>query len=256
MTSPDSTQRFSERVEAYVRYRPHYPEELHTLLEKEIGLRKGDSITDIGSGTGISSELFLRNGIAVYAVEPNEPMRRAAEEWLGVHPHFHSIQGTAEATTLPPGSIHAVIAGQAFHWFNREHARTEFQRILRKDGHVVLFWNSRRTEGSPFLVDYEALLCRFGTDYAKINHQNISAEDIAAFFAPDAVQHHTLYNEQVCDLDQLRGRLESSSYVPDSKHPDYEPMITELTNLFNTHQQNGHVRIEYDVEVYTGKLTS
>ena len=256
MTSSDSTQRFSDRVEAYVQYRPHYPDELYDLLGREIGLAQNNRIADIGSGTGISSELFLRNGVAVYAVEPNEPMRNAAEEWLGENPLFHSVDGTAEKTTLQAESVHAVIAGQAFHWFHREHARAEFKRILQPDGYVVLFWNSRRTEGTPFLKDYEALLQRFGTDYRKINHQNISEEDIAAFFAPDAVQHHTLYNEQICDMDQLRGRLESSSYVPDSTHPDYEPMIAELTNIFNTHQQNGHVRIVYDVEVFTGRLSS
>lgn len=65
-----NTERFSNRVENYVRYRPHYPKEIIPFLESKLGLIKQSVVVDIGSGTGISSEIFLENGNTVYAVEP------------------------------------------------------------------------------------------------------------------------------------------------------------------------------------------
>ena len=256
MALPDSTQRFSDRVDAYVKYRPDYPDELIELLKNEIGLSTSSTVADIGSGTGISSELFLRNGMTVYAVEPNEPMRVAAEQWLDTNPLFHSMHGTAEETTLQTESMDLILAGQAFHWFNREKAAKEFRRILKPGGHVVLFWNSRRTSGNAFLEDYEALLIRYGTDYNQINHQNVHDNDIADFFAPNPVKKHTLYNEQICDFTSLHGRVESSSYAPNRQHPDYEPMMAGLKDIYEAHQQNGTIRIEYDVVVYIGSFAS
>src|SRR5260370_37277837 len=91
-------------------------------------------IADLGSGTGILSELFLKHGHRVFGVEPNREMRSAGERLLAKYPEFSSIDATAEATTLVNASIDFITAGQAFHWFDREKARPEFARILKPGG--------------------------------------------------------------------------------------------------------------------------
>ncbi|MGE3800454.1 MAG: class I SAM-dependent methyltransferase [Candidatus Kapaibacterium sp.] len=250
----DSTTRFSDRVEAYIKYRPGYPDGLIASLHDLIGLNEESVVADIGSGTGISSELFLRNGMTVYGVEPNDGMREAAERLLSQFDQFHSVVGTAEVTTLPDESVDVIAAGQAFHWFDRDGVKEEWRRILKSGGNVLLFWNSRRTDSSPFLQAYEEMLLTFGTDYQQINHQNISDEDLLRFFHPMPVQKLRLYNEQQVDFDGLRGRLESSSYVPSADHPDYEPMIDRLSEIFAEYQLNGTVCIEYDLEVFVSRL--
>ena len=78
----DYKQRFSSRVENYIKYRPGYPESIISILQLEIGLMVDDIVADIGSGTGLSAKLFLENGNIVYGVEPNEPMRKASEGLL------------------------------------------------------------------------------------------------------------------------------------------------------------------------------
>src|SRR5256886_12258209 len=80
-------------------------------------------IADIGSGTGILSELFLKNGNRVFGIEPNAPMREGGEKFIEQYPKFVSIEGFAEATTLSNNSIDFVVAGQAFHWFDQKLAR-------------------------------------------------------------------------------------------------------------------------------------
>jgi hypothetical protein len=76
------TERFSSRVENYIKYRPHYPKEILEFLKTEIGLTPNWVIADIGSGTGISSELFLKNGNKVYDVEPNKEEKEFDHEQL------------------------------------------------------------------------------------------------------------------------------------------------------------------------------
>lgn len=261
MTRPDSTRRFSDRVANYVRYRPGYPEALLATLVEETGLGPGKVAADVGSGTGISAELLLRSGCEVYAVEPNAEMRAAAEERLGGEPRFHSVDGTAEATGLPAGSVDLVTAGQAFHWFDVAPTRAEVARILRSGaggvhgrGQVALFWNSRRTDASPFLRAYEDLLRRFGTDYRQVDHLQIGADILRAFFG-GPYRSHTFPNHQDFDFEGLRGRLLSSSYTPAPGHPDHEPMLAELRRIFDRHQDDDQVRFVYDTELYLGPLT-
>src|SRR5216110_1873941 len=130
MTFADAKQRFSNRVADYVRYRPGYPPATLDLLRAECGLRPGNVIADIGSGTGLLSKLFLKNGNRVYGVEPNKEMREAGEEYLASYEGFSSIEGSAESTTLGDSTIDFVTAGQAFHWFEPNAARSEFARSL------------------------------------------------------------------------------------------------------------------------------
>ncbi len=108
------------------------------MLREECGLTGASVVADVGSGTGILSRLFLKNGNRVFGVEPNREMREAGERLLGGYASFTSVPGTAEATTLRNGSVDLVTAGQAFHWFQAEETRREFARVLRPGGWAVL----------------------------------------------------------------------------------------------------------------------
>lgn len=141
-----NTERFSTRVDNYVKYRPHYPAAVIPYLATEIGLTRHTIVADIGAGTGISAQPFLDNGNKVYAVEPNREMREAAESLLNRYPNFTAVNGSAEHTTLPDASVDLIIAGTAFHWFNQVATAAEFRRIGRDDARVVLMWNVRQAE--------------------------------------------------------------------------------------------------------------
>ncbi len=251
----NSTTRFSDRVDNYVRFRPSYPPAVLDILGDETNFTSSSVVADVGSGTGISSELFLKNGNEVYGIEPNNEMRQAAERLLASYPAFHSIAAQAEATTLPDASIDYVVAGQAFHWFDRARTKQEFARILKADGWVVLLWNSRRLDSSPFLREYEALLQNYGTDYRDIEHKQIDADILRSFFARGQFVARQLFNEQRFDFDGLKGRLLSSSYAPPENHANFQPMIRELERVFHSHNQANEVCFEYDTEIYFGHIT-
>src|SRR5688572_8831952 len=124
-------ERFTDRATAYHAHRPRYTADLLSLLTAEAGLTQTSTVADIGSGTGISAEPFLQNGNTVYGIEPNADMRAVAEMTLREWPTFQSVNATAEATSLADASIDLIVAGQAFHWFDRAKAAAEFARILR-----------------------------------------------------------------------------------------------------------------------------
>lgn len=255
MTRPttDSRDRFAGRVEDYVRARPSYP---RTLLDDLLAagvLFPGAVVADIGSGTGISTELFLAGGFETVGVEPNAPMRAAAEYALAKYPHFRSRAGSAEATGLTDGSADLVVAAQAFHWFDAARTRNEFRRILRDDGWVALIWNVRRATGTAFLAAYEALLLEFGKDYAQIGHRGVGPERLADFFGgPYTTTRYD--NLQELDLAGLRSRLLSSSYIPAAGEPAHAGMLARLTAIFESHAADGQVELVYDTEVHTGRL--
>jgi SAM-dependent methyltransferase len=251
----DPTRRFSNRVEDYIKYRPTYPSALVGLLEDECGLTRDSVLADVGSGTGILSEMFLRNGSRVYGVEPNREMREACERLLSAYENFVSVDGRAEATTLADASVDFVTAGQAFHWFDPSAARREFVRVLKDGGWAVLVWNDRRSAGSPLLEEYERLLLEYGTDYKEISSKWSEETAINTLFGAGGFRMKEFDNEQVLDFDGLKGRLTSASYAPVPGHPSYEPMMRELAALFERHRRDGRVVVEYDTKVFYGQLT-
>ncbi len=252
--SPGSPeQRFSDRVENYVRFRPRYPEAAIEWLRTEIGLGSGVVVADVGSGTGISAEPFLQLGCTVFCVEPNARMRSAAERLLGGHAGFNSIDGTAEATTLPDQTADFIMAAQAFHWFDPPRARAEFNRILKTSGWTVLMWNVRRVNATPFLHAYEQLLLTHATDYSQVRHENVGDSELRQFFTNGAYKSHSVAHQQRFDFESLKGRLLSSSYAPAEGHPGHPAMLDALRKIFEQHQENGHVSFEYDTAIHVGR---
>lgn len=247
----DSTKRFSNRVGNYVRYRPGYPAQVLDLLRDECGLTETAVIADIGSGTGILSELFLKNGNTVYGVEPNDEMRAAAEKSFDDYTKFTSVNGRAEATTLPDACADFVTAGQAFHWFDPVLARAELRRILKPEGWVVLIWNTR-DEQSPFMAAFEALIKQYTAHYQEVK-QSSSHEKIPRFFGGEpAIEEFP--NEQNFDFDGLVGRSLSSSYAPLAGHPNHALLVEGLQQLFDTYAVNGRIHFQYQTRVYYGRF--
>lgn len=252
--SMNNTERFSNRVDTYVKYRPSYPEAAIDYLYDTVGLNENSIIADIGAGTGIFSRLLLARGSKVIAVEPNQAMREAAEKESEGDLNLRIMSGSAEATGLSEHSVDYIVCAQAFHWFDRSAAQTEFRRILKSGGKVILIWNSRLTSGTPFLEEYDRLLHTYGTDYVKVKHTNISILSLLSFFKKGGLQEERFTLRQLFDFAGLRGRLLSSSYSPVAGHPNYEPMMIELQNIFDRNNQDGKVLFDYETQVFWGEL--
>ena len=254
MPAPNATQRFSDRVDNYVRYRPGYPPEILTLLRERCGLTPQSIIADVGFGTGIFTRMLLENGNPVVGIEPNQEMREAGETFLVSFPKFRSIAATAENTTLQDASVDFVTAAQAAHWFDREPTRREFLRILGPGSWVVLLWNERLTDTTPFLIEYENFLLQYGTDYAEVRHER-TTDRISEFFQPAPFETAVFRTRQTFDFEGLEGRVFSSSYTPSPNDPRSNPLRQALRDLFDRHKVDNAVAFDYDTKVFFAQLT-
>ncbi|MDY6945008.1 MAG: class I SAM-dependent methyltransferase [Pseudomonadota bacterium] len=249
---------FSDRVEAYVCARPRYPKELATLLMGEFSLASGAAVADIGSGTGLSSEPFLRTGCLVSGVEPDDAMRAAAERELASFAGFTSVKGHAESTSLQASSMDLIVAGQAFHWFDPAKFRSEALRISRTGGSVGLFWNSREHGASLFMAEYDETLLRCCTEYRdKWGGRDVRDRRTPALetlFGRGRWRETQLSNCQSLTLDLLIARVESDAYAPKRGHPEYWALIEGLRELFHRHAANGLVDIQYRTRIFLGRI--
>ena len=249
----ETVHRFDDRVDDYARYRPGYPPGLVDWLYAH-GLDATARVADIGAGTGISSRLFVTRGHPVCAVEPNARMRAAAQAASDGQAGFTSVDGRAEATTLPDAAFDLVSVAQAFHWFDREAVKREWRRILVRAGFVAVFWNARRVDESAFTRAYESLLERHAIDRSRVESLRPDDGAMAAWFGPGLVAQAVLDNPQHLDLASLSGRLLSSSTAPAAGHADRQPMLDELAALFADHAADGQVRLTLETHVHFGRL--
>ncbi|MCU0432637.1 MAG: class I SAM-dependent methyltransferase [Bacteroidia bacterium] len=250
----NTTERFSGRVANYVKWRPGYPQALYEALLKNNTLATTDVIADIGAGTGISAALFAQNGHHVIAVEPNEPMRMAGIEFTATLPLVSWHPGTAHQTGLDTQSINAVVAAQAWHWFDTPETAAEFRRILKPGGQTLLIWNDRITHGDGFSEVYEDALRYFAIDYAKVDHKQFGEASFNKLWGEGRWRETTTENVQLLTFEGLIGRVLSSSYMPDETHPEFEFMRSVLKKIFLRYQENGTIAMRYHCRAFHGIL--
>jgi ubiquinone/menaquinone biosynthesis C-methylase UbiE len=246
------TERFSNRVENYAKYRPRYPE---AALQFIRGIAPPPAVVaDIGSGTGIFTKQLLNAGFEVHAVEPNDAMRGEAERSLKAEPLFHSVKGTAESTSLPDHFADLITSAQAFHWFDRAKAKPEFRRILRTGRWAALIWNERQADASTLGWKYDELLRREAPEYNEVDHRNMRSENIRAFFEPGEVTVKRFSYAQELGREAFLGRLLSSSYVPLMGEPGHQDIVAAAERLFDENAVEGAISLEYETVLFLGRF--
>ena len=246
----DNTKRFSSRVDNYVKYRPSYPQDAMSYLFNK-GINKNSIVGDIGSGTGILSKLLINNVKSLYCVEPNDEMRNYAQSTLSKYDNFFSINATAENTTLKDNSLDAITVAQAFHWFDIEKCKLEFNRILKPKSNIFLIWNNRLTN-TPFLKEYDQILKDLSKDYNTVNHQNLVDKEFDLFF-DKKWEKATFENYQIFNFEQFKGRVFSSSYTPEESDSVYSSFYKAIEKLFEKENTNGFVKFNYTTEIISKK---
>jgi len=243
------TERFSDKVQNYVKYRPSYPKEVLDYLRSGGELPDNAHIVDIGSGTGIFTKLLLDEGYWVYAVEPNAEMRTAAEELLGHYPRFTSVDGSGEQTTLESHIADMIVSATAFHWIDPEKAKVEFARVLKPGKKVALIWNIRRPDIDEFSVEYE----KFWQEYERSEKKDVTEHDLSSFFE-GSFETRSFDNVQEFDLEGLTGRSFSSSFSPKEGTEEAARFRDRIKQLFGRYQKEEKVYIHYTAKVYMGRL--
>jgi SAM-dependent methyltransferase len=155
---PFASRGFGLAADAYRRRRPDYPQAAVDWLADALDLAPGRTVVEVGAGTGKFTVQLIATGARILAIEPVAEMRAAFVQTV---PGVEIIDAIAEALPMTDGSADAIVAAQAFHWFDTTPALAEFHRVLRPAGRLGLVWNVRDSE-----VDWVAALEAILDDYA------------------------------------------------------------------------------------------
>lgn len=239
--------RFSSRVGHYTKYRPEYPAAILNYLEQSIFLSETFKIADIGAGTGNFTKLLLDKQYGVTAIEPNEDMRNVATKRFAAVPNYSSLAASAENTTLPDNSIDLITCAQSFHWFDPLLAVTEFERIIKPSGHILLLWNILSPE-SPFMNNYITLKDRY-SESVRLPF-TASLANLRSLFDPAPVIENSFSYSQCLDREGIKGHLLSHSRIPMTGSEAHDRMMYELDDLFDFYEENDCVTVHYVTKVY------
>jgi SAM-dependent methyltransferase len=234
----DPRARFSGAADRYARYRPSYPDALVEWVVADAGVRPGDLAADVGCGTGLFTRLLAARGIDVVGIDPNEDMLREARAAGGAR----YARGEAAATGLADASVALVTVAQAFHWIPIDPALAELARVLRPGGRVAAVWNLRGLGG--FMVEYDGLLRRFSREYGVLESWEETLRRLKAHSGIASGRDFETTNAQLFDLEGLRGRAWSSSYVFRGVE-DREGFDDALARLFAAHARDGRIEFRY-----------
>jgi ubiquinone/menaquinone biosynthesis C-methylase UbiE len=249
-----NTERFTGRVANYDRYRQRYPAaEVLKLLQHWCGLQPGWIVADIGAGTGMLAEVFLANNNPVIAIEPNREMRAPCEQLVSSWPRLTVLEGSAEATGLPPASVDLVAAGRAFHWFNVPLALAEFRRILRPGGWMLLISLGRSQVNDEQSRAFERLLLAHAIDPNYRGSGYRVHQNMQDLFASD-YQEAQIHGEEHLDWDALLGSALSFSVTPNEDSPGYPAFVEALRSHFDTYAVAGKITMPTTCWVTAGRL--
>jgi SAM-dependent methyltransferase len=220
---PVAAEGFGRAVEAYERGRPAYPLEAVAWLVDALRIGPGTTVVDVGAGTGKFTAQLVPTGATIVAVEPIDAMRETLSANL---PTVAAVPGTAEALPLETASANAIVAAQAFHWFNVPRAAAEFHRVLRPGGRLGVIWNERDTS-----VDWARELDAIVEPYRREGpHPRLQREvELGDRFGP--LQHAIFSHAHVVNLATLRDRVASMSFVavlPDNERTQVLDRVAAL----------------------------
>lgn len=247
---------FSPKVQDYGRSRPDYPPAVFAHLGQWLAGQpvapEDRVLADVGAGTGLFTAGLLPLAGRVWAVEPNQAMRAAADAQLGSHPAYRSTPGSAEATGLADASVHLVTAAQTAHWWDRARARVECRRVLAPGGCVALMWNLRLAS-DPLHQALDQVFARFGGARREAMQED-RIEDLAPAFFPGPCSAHTWPLAHELDEAGLQALAFSRSFMPPRDTAEGRAAEQALSALFASAAESGRLSVRYTTHAWIGHL--
>lgn len=234
----------------YERTRPGYPLEVARWLTGSPPLE----VVDLGAGTGKLTRVLVALGHRVTAVEPLGEMRA---ELARAVPEARALAGTAEEIPLADWSADAVVAGQAFHWFDLGRALPEIARVLRPGGTLGVVWNfpDRRVDWADrfaSIIDET-----FGNAPETLRRGLAEIPGLAVPFGP--VSHREFAHEQLLDRRALVERAATHSAVAIRPPAERARLLAEVDRLWDEHPDlrgRAEAALPYRVDAYRAERLS
>jgi SAM-dependent methyltransferase len=242
---------FQRGAGRYERGRPEAPPEAIEALRRSLGISHQSTVLELGAGTGKLSRLLAPQAGRYVAIEPVPAMR---EQFRGTLPDVPLLAGLAEMIPLRRAAVDAVVAAQAFHWFDGPRAMAEMHRVLRPGGTVGLLWNVRDEtvhwvhQATEVLDRYDARGPRYRSGAWR------TAWDRTPGFAP--LEKQSFPFVQHLDREAALDRFTSVSFIAGLDDERYAQALEALRGLLDSHPQTAgrpEIDLPYQSEIYTSR---
>jgi ubiquinone/menaquinone biosynthesis C-methylase UbiE len=246
----------TEAAALYERARPGYAHEAVTFIAHQLGIGPGTRVVDLGAGTGKLTRQLLSLGAEVIAVEPLHGMRSALSRAV---PGVQILEGRAEYVPLPDAGIDAIVAGQAWHWFDGPRALAEASRLLKPGGGMALLWNEY-DKRAAWMEEYSEIRRRAATR-AGAKPPSHTGDDWRRAFAGNhdwtPIQKREFTHQAEATREEFVNRVFSSSVFAvlpqDEKEDVTSEILAMLGRAFGTRDQE-HIAIPYTTEVFWSRF--
>jgi SAM-dependent methyltransferase len=209
---------FGSVVDAYHRGRPGYPLDAVRWLTGDEPL----SVLELGAGTGKLTQALVELGHDVHATDPDPAMLDVLARTV----HVSRIsQTSAEEIPAADATYDVVVAGQAYHWFDKERALPEIARVLKRGGSLSLVWN-QRDERIPWVRRLGGIIGRQETGAGPDD-----ALETSPYFGP--VEARTFKQWQVVDRESIRDLVLSRSNVATLDADAREAKLREVLAFYD-----------------------
>jgi SAM-dependent methyltransferase len=215
----------------YEAARPSYPPDAVAWLVERLGIRAGSRVCDLAAGTGKLTRLLVPTGAELVAVEPVPGMRATFRELVRDVP---VIAATAEALPLRTGSLDALVAAQAWHWFDHDRAIAEGRRVLHGGGALGLVWNAR-DRAEPWVAAVWEIMDRVEKHAPWRDHDNWRDSAFRAMPGFGALDRAEFRHRQSSTAEGVVRRIASVSHVAVLPEDERAAVLDEVRAVLATH---------------------
>jgi len=133
---------YTSLAEAYLK-RPGYSESAISKMLNIANIKENDYVCDVGAGAAHLTIELAKKNLIVYAIEPNDAMRRNGIERTSNYSNVFWYEGIGEDTKMNSNMFDLVTFGSSFNVCDRKNALAETHRILKEQGWFACMWNHR-----------------------------------------------------------------------------------------------------------------
>jgi ubiquinone/menaquinone biosynthesis C-methylase UbiE len=232
----------------YDRARPRYDARVAALLMAELDLEEGSPVLELGAGTGQLSGALLEANLDLVAVEPLEATRELLAAAIGAE---RVRAGRAEEIPLADASVQAVMAADAFHWFEERLAMPEIKRVLRPGGGVAIL-RTMPVIDRPWSRVLGEMIAELRPQHPAFGERGAAAaldEDPA--FGP--VRESELTSRRELDREAILALVGTFSWVATLPDTEREQALARVAGVLEEH---GVERETYDVlhQIWVARL--
>ncbi len=165
----------------YAKYRDIYPNEFYERIVKRGLCISGQKVLDIGTGTGVLPRNMYKYGAEWTGTDISENQIAQAEKLSsGMNISYYVVP--TEKLDFPDNSFDIITACQCFWYFDHEKVISDFYRMLKPDGRILVLYMAWLPYEDRIAGESERLILKYNP------YWNGAGETVHPIFIPECYQ--------------------------------------------------------------------